>query len=310
MKTALTLLFAFLVFSQLNAQNNTLSKPETDSMITELSEVLNRTYFDKVKSEIIIETLQKKLKAGELYDVPNITSKLTIILRELTNDIHFFVGVNPPRDNERRPRQERSYNNGGFSEAKIIDINIGYIKWNDFTANDDSFQKIISALQFVEGCKYLIFDISKCPGGDGRIGGFVQSHLFRNNSYQNLLLKKCGGDDDWYQSEVPYNYTNGPKFYDIPVYVMVSEGTASAAEYFAWILQEMGRATILGKTTAGAGNPVTRVEFGDYFAFIPICQIITKDGRSIEAKGVIPDVELPTDSLLQETIKYIRENND
>ena len=309
MKTTFALLLAFFLFSQLNAQNNTLTKTETDTMITEFCDVLNKTYFDKVMSEVITDTLQKRLKDGDLYDVPNITGKLTSLLRELTNDIHFFVGVNPVREEGRRPRQERPYNNGGFSEARIIDNNIGYIKWNDFTANDDSFQKIIAGLQFIKGCEYLIFDISKCPGGDGRIGGFVQTHLFRNKSYQDLLLKRCSGESDWYQSEVPYNYSNGPKFYDIPVYVMVSKGTASAAEYFAWILQEMGRATILGETTAGAGNPITRVQFGNYFAFIPICQITTKDGRSIEAKGVIPDVEIQTDSLLQETIKYIRDNN-
>ncbi|RYF96181.1 MAG: hypothetical protein EOO02_22480, partial [Chitinophagaceae bacterium] len=88
------------------------------------------------------------------------------------------------------------------------------------------------------------------------------------------------------------------------VFIMVSDRTASAAEYFAFIAQEMKRATILGAKTAGAGNPVTMVNFDNYFAYIPICQITTKSGKSIEGVGVMPDVQL-TENRLEETINYI-----
>jgi Peptidase family S41 len=313
MKSALLLVIYLFIFNQLQAQTQTgiLSKNETDSLISGYCKVLNETYFDKSAAKEISKTLQKKLKAGEFYKKENLTDHLSLLLREITSDNHFYIGVAPtqttePTVNEQPETNEHVSNNGGFSEVKIIDINIGYIKWNEFIADDVSFQKAITALEFVKGCKQLVFDVSECPGGDGRIGAFINCHLFESNDYQNILRKKCSGESEWHSSEVPYNYTNGPKFYDIPIYVIVSKNTASSAEYFALIIKEMNRGIILGDTTAGAGNPSTIVPFGKYFAMIPICQIETASGKSIEGKGVIPDVQLTTQDRIKETIDYIK----
>jgi C-terminal processing protease CtpA/Prc len=229
----------------------------------------------------------------------------------MTNDNHFYVGVNnsgPAADIEQVTNPAHEYKNGGFEEVKMINNHIGYIKWNDFMGDDGGFQKAVVALQFIQGCKFLIFDLSDCPGGDGRIGAFVNRHLFEGNDYQDLLRKKCSGETAWHASEVPYNYSNGPKLYNIPVFVIVSKRTASAAEYFALIIKEMKRGIVLGDTTGGAGNPSVVVTFGNYFAQIPVCEIQTKDGQSIEGKGVTPNVKLQTDNWLDETVKYIEEN--
>ncbi len=311
MKFYFTINILLLSFLQVNAQSatDTLSRKETDSLISNYCRVLNQTYFDKALSKEITAVLEKKLKAGEFYGVSRITNRLSLLLRNITRDKHFYIGINKPSDTTHSVQTgepEVENKNGGFSEAKIIDKNIGYIKWNEFIADEESFQKIIAALQFLKGCRYLIFDISECPGGDGRIGGFVDSHLFEDNDYQNLLRKKCTDETEWHQSEVPYNYSNGPKFYNTPVFVMVSKHTGSAAEYFALTIKETKRGIVLGDTTAGAGNPVTMVTFRNYFAYIPICQIVTEDGKSIEGKGVIPDVLLKTDNWLKETIDYIK----
>lgn len=188
----------------------------------------------------------------------------------------------------------------------MLEGNIGYIKWNDFVADERSFQKAIAALQFLQGCKYLIFDLSECPGGDGRAGGFMNAHLFKDHDYQDILRKRCTGEREWHRSEVAYNHAKGPKFYDVPVFVIVSGHTASAAEYFALIIKETGRGIVLGDTTAGAGNPVTMVTFGNYFAYIPICEIETRGGMSIEGKGLLPNVNLVSDDPLEETLEYIK----
>lgn len=311
MRQFFTIFFLLLSLHQLSAQtvSGSLSKTETDSLITRYCRVLNQTYFNKVLSSEITTLLQKKLKAGEFYNVSQITDRLSLLLRKITNDNHFYIGINKPADTTntvQATERDVENKNGGFSEAKIINTYIGYIKWNEFIADDESFQKIIAALQFVKGCRYLIFDLSECPGGDGKMGGFVNSYLFKDNDYQDLLRKKCSGESEWHQSEIPYNYSNGPKFYDIPVFVIVSKHTASAAEYFALTIREMKRGIVLGETTAGAGNPSIMVTFGNYFAQIPICEIVTKEGKSIEGNGVTPNVTLTTDNWLNDTIEYIK----
>lgn len=311
--------FAVLIFLfshwQLKAQatSDILPDKEVDSLISGYIKVLNETYFNKELGQEISATLQRKLAAGDFYNKGQLTDRLSLLLRELTNDIHFYVGINKSEDTQPAHSDESQKDDtggsyGGISEVRIIHSKIGYIKITDFIANDDSFQKVIAALQFVRGVQYLILDLSECAGGDGRMGGFINHHLFEDNDYQNLLRKKCTGETEWHQSEVPYNFSTGPKFYDIPVFVMTSGKTSSAAEYFSWIIQEMKRGVVLGDTTAGAGNPVVSVTFGHYFAYIPICEIETRDGKSIEGKGVTPDIKLVSSNLLQETILYIQNN--
>lgn len=309
----LSLFTAFSSYAQNTnpaSQQSVLSKNETDSLIFNYCKVLQETYFNKALALQISDTFKCKLKKGELYNVTQLTDRLSLLIREITKDNHFYIGsskqVNDTnKQNEVIPAVEVENKNGGFAEVKILDGNIGYIKIKEFMADDYAFQKAIAALQFVEGSKYLIFDLSECPGGDGRMGGFLNCHLFEDSDYQHLLLKRCTGDEVWQQSEVPYNYSNAPKFYNVPVYVIVSNHTASAAEYFALTIKEMGRGIITGNTTAGAGNPTTIITFGDYFAYIPICEIETKDGQSIEGKGVKPNVVLNPNELLNETIKLI-----
>ena len=280
-----------------------------DSLVIHYLAQVDQVYFDKTKAVLIRKELTRRRKAGEFYNLPEkkLTDSLSGLLRRITNDIHFYVGVQDkqPKANEGPAKAHPKANtNGGFADVRLLRGNIGYMKWNSFIADENSFKKFIAAATFLEGCESLIIDISQCGGGDGRMGGFVNQHLYEDGAYQDLLIKKCGGETDWHQSEVPYNYSNGPKFYDIPVFIMVSERTASAAEYFAFIAQEMKRATILGARTAGAGNPVTMVNFDNYFAYIPVCQITTKSGKSIEGVGVTPDVKL-TENRLEETINYI-----
>jgi hypothetical protein len=292
-----------------------LSNKETDSLVIHYCAVLKDYYFDKPKAKEIEKVLLKKLKSKEFYGLPAplLTNHLSLLLRDLTKDLHFYVGIQDPAPQQSDettatdpvPQEESVNHPSGFTEVKLLENNIGYIKWTEFIADDHSFKKFIAALTFLEGCDFLIFDISNCPGGDGRMGGFVNRHLYETDDYQNILLKKCAGEDEWHQSEVPYHYTNGPTFYHVPVFIITSKNTGSAAEYFALIAQETKRAVILGETTAGAGNPVIMIPFDSYFAYVPVCEIKTQSGKSIEGKGVVPDVLLKSDNWLEETQNYI-----
>ncbi|UOX33096.1 S41 family peptidase [Flavobacterium sediminilitoris] len=306
-KIILTILLCncFFTFAQ---KSKTLTKLETDELVNQICNNLEQNYFDSEKAKALNSIFKKKLKKSEFYNIPtdSLTKKLTLLLRNQTNDIHFYIGKSKPNIEKDPIKETPKQNfNGGFTEVKILENNIGYIKWDRCIANDEAFRKIKSALVFLEGVDKLIIDISENPGGDGRSGGFINYHLYEDQSYQSLLMKKCVGEENWYQSEVAYNYSDAPKFFEIPLYIITSNNTGSASEYFAFIAQEMQRATILGQTTAGAGNPVTMVSMGEYFMYVPVCEIVTYEGKSIEAKGVIPDVKLTSNDWLNETLNYI-----
>jgi len=80
-----------------------------------------------------------------------------------------------------------------------------------------------------------------------------------------------------------------------PIYVLIDEETGSGAEEFAYDLQAMRRATLVGQTTFGAATPGGFRPLADGFvAFIPM-QVVnnTITGANWEGAGVRPDVEVP-----------------
>jgi carboxyl-terminal processing protease len=73
----------------------------------------------------------------------------------------------------------------------------------------------------------------------------------------------------------------------------VNSGSASASEIVAGALQDNHRAMILGQTTFGKGSVQTVVDLGDEMGVkLTIARYYTPSGRSIQEKGVVPDILL------------------
>ena len=128
--TVTLILVGTTVFAQ---ETDKLSRKQTDSLINGICLNLRNTYFDSIKAFDLSNTLRQQLKQKRFYNIEtdSLTKKLTSILRKSTNDIHFYVGkyeVSKKSDSI-KVLPKINYN-GGFVEIKILEHNIGYIKWN------------------------------------------------------------------------------------------------------------------------------------------------------------------------------------
>jgi carboxyl-terminal processing protease len=82
-----------------------------------------------------------------------------------------------------------------------------------------------------------------------------------------------------------------PPLKNVPLVVLVNEGSASASEIVAGALQDHKRATILGSQTFGKGSVQTVRPLGpDTGLKLTTARYYTPNGTSIQAKGIIPDV--------------------
>ena len=78
---------------------------------------------------------------------------------------------------------------------------------------------------------------------------------------------------------------------DLPLVVLVNEGTASSAEIVAGAIQDQQRASILGTTTLGTGTVLSVYKLSDGSAiFLGTEGWLTPNGREIWHKGIAPDI--------------------
>ncbi|MBU6505200.1 MAG: S41 family peptidase [Betaproteobacteria bacterium] len=117
----------------------------------------------------------------------------------------------------------------------------------------------------------------------------------------------------------PENYLRNPTESDyvaglpavvkkIPMVVLVNSGSASASEIVAGALQDHHRATIMGVRTFGKGSVQTILPLSNNTALkLTTARYFTPSGRSIQAKGIEPDVVVPEDPDMTEASLGIRE---
>jgi carboxyl-terminal processing protease len=91
-------------------------------------------------------------------------------------------------------------------------------------------------------------------------------------------------------------YSSGDAYYDVPLYVLTDEYTASASEIVSGALQHYDRATLVGETTFGKGlvQIIQPLSDGGALKFTSAVYF-TPDGRDINQTGITPDVEAPDD---------------
>lgn len=172
----------------------------------------------------------------------------------------------------------------------MLENGIGYIRITTFDMQTAEDFKAAYADLKSQGMKSLVIDLRYNPGGiiDATVG---ISNMFMGEGIVTYTKTKSG-EVDYFKSDKDAE--------DIPIVLLINEGSASASEIMAGAMKDTQRATLIGTKTFGKGI-VQRVQrFGNDGEGIKmtVSEYFTPNGINIHGIGIEPDIEivLPEDA--------------
>jgi len=168
-------------------------------------------------------------------------------------------------------------------KSKVIE-NLGYVRLTQFQeATGRDLSKAIKQFreQKVQGA---ILDLRNNPGGLLTAAVDVSEQFLPNGKLVVYTKSREGKKDEWFAKSKDH-------MEDLPVIILVNEGSASASEIVAGALQDWGRAVIVGATSFGKGSVQTILTLGDGSGLrLTTAKYYTPKGRSIQSTGITPDI--------------------
>lgn len=187
-------------------------------------------------------------------------------------------------------------------KGKLIEPGYGWIRLSQFQERtvDDFVRKVEEIYKQDPNLKGLILDLRNDPGG------LLDAAVAISTAFlpQGVTVVSTNGQ----LQESKATFKADPEFYTrrgqgdplqrlpaalkkVPLVVLVNEGSASASEIVAGALQDHHRATIMGSQTFGKGSVQTVRPLGpDTGLKLTTARYYTPSGKSIQAKGIVPDV--------------------
>ncbi len=183
--------------------------------------------------------------------------------------------------------------------AEIIKDGVGYIKLVEFQERTPKELRGHGARLKKKGMKALILDLRNNPGGLFEVAYAVGDEFLKKG--QDIVSLKGRGAG---QNKV-FKASGRGIFSDIPMVVIVNEGSASASEIVAGALQDNNRASVLGTKTFGKGSVQTVIPLRDGSAArLTTAAYYTPNGRSLTESGIMPDVAVELDKNIDKSAPY------
>ncbi len=285
-----------------------LTAKDIEAIIEESAQQLEEKYVFPEVGDKMAAHLRGGLKDGKYSEISEpdvLAQQLTEELREICHDRHLGMRPAAPPQNG-APRMRPRGLNHGFVKTEMLPGNIGYIKFNAFQPTEEALRVAAAAMEFVRDADALIFDVRENGGGSPRMIVCLTSYLFEKRTHLNSFYDRITGEttETWTTEETPdWRFPA-----DMPVYVLTSNYTFSAAEEFTYNLQCLKRATIVGETTGGGAHPV-RGEFvgGRMMLRVPYARAINPvTNTNWEGVGITPDVECSAADALETAVEHAK----
>jgi hypothetical protein len=319
----IALLVAILLLVQITyaQENPAVSDAEKQVIFNKAISLLYENYIFPERVKKIETTIAKKFANNGYKDQTTLFDFLENINKDfesLGNDHHLNIFYGPSyvkkiraAENDRQsivpviPAQflaEVKYENFFLKKAERLDGNVGYFKFNKFEELQFAKESISAAMNFISHSSAIIIDLRENGGGSAETVHFLESYFLPDSTKLGQFRRRINNEvvelwtiKDPVIKKIPDS---------IPLFILVSKITSSAAESFAYGLQQFKRATVIGAQTHGEGNPGKRFVINEsLYIMIPTAtniNIIT--GTNWEGTGVTPNMLVAADLALPTAI--------
>jgi carboxyl-terminal processing protease len=188
-------------------------------------------------------------------------------------------------------------------KSKLVEPGYGFLRVRQFQERTgDDLAKAIRELYKDGELKGLVLDLRDDPGGllhnaVAVSAAFLPAKsliVYTDGRVPEAKMKFHASREDYLRgTREDFLRTLPPGIKTVPMVVLVNGGSASASEIVAGALQDHKRATLIGEQTFGKGSVQTIVPLGNNMGLkLTTARYYTPSGRSIQAKGISPDVEV------------------
>lgn len=244
-------------------------------------------------ASILTERLRKKDRHFAVEWAPPVTSGSVTASTEARNSPSFL--------------QKLAHENYGFEAVEHLPGNVGYVRMSMFADFDTTLTgdktpaaRAVgeAALALLQNADAVIFDLRRNHGGSPAMIDLLLSGFFGDQPVLlNRFYEREGDQTTDFTTLVNFAGRRRP---DVPVFVLVSGGTGSAAEEFAYDVKTQKRGVIVGEPSYGAANPGKDFDAGGGFTmFVSTGAAVNPvTHTNWEGVGVQPDIAVPAEQAL------------
>ncbi len=288
-----------------------------------LAEELERTFVFPDVARRYAARLRERLADGaydRAADAAALAAMVTEDLQAVAPDGHLKMRPPLPAAAEGGPARRRVYPDP-MEQAGWIADGVAYVRFNAFLGSAQQVADFEAFLDGHEGARTLIIDARTHHGGGLSEMDVLFPRIFTEPRTVMVMDTRAsvaaeeGGlpFDSLVQVPAPAELHRAehrvvPRaersaWADTRIFLLTSGRTASAAEHLATVLKETGRATLIGDTTAGAGNYGGGIDLpGGYDAFIPVGHSYFPGKQGWEGVGVTPHIAVAPERALVEAL--------
>ena len=302
-KTIVNILTALFLIFNMNSfsQEYELSESEKEEVVDSTCNLLLAHYIDFETAQKMTKALKSNFRKDK-YANTNIcrefAAQIQVDLSAISNDKHFHFMYDPDAiarsketgdDETLNQLLNDKHINFGFNEVKILEGNVGYIKLDRFPYPSDVGDVASGALSMLSNSDAIIIDLSDNRGGYLEMVQYLMSYFFKYPIHINTIYERFANTNEQFWT---YPYPNGKIMDSVDVYILTSNRTFSAGEWFAYSMQNNDKAIVVGEVTKGGASPSDMFYVNENFMMlIPNEKCISSvTNTNFNNVGVQPDV--------------------